>query len=108
MNPTKEELDKAIEYYEDMLNQNVPLDMEERTALTILTRYRDGELVEKADQKDLLLNFLRWYDKLTPSQKCTVHPPAGSGASSGIFDKTDGAIVDLFLTTPPTNQTEKS
>jgi len=47
MNPTKEELDKAIEYYEDMLNQNVPLDMEERTALTILTRYRDGELVEK-------------------------------------------------------------
>ena len=40
--PNKEELDKAIEYYEDMLNQNVPLDMEERTALTILTRYRDG------------------------------------------------------------------
>ena len=97
------ELDIAIDKLKNGEQLFYPLD---ETVLSILTRYRDGELVEKADQKDLLLNFLRWYDKLTPSQKCTVHPPAGSGASSGIFDKTDGAIVDLFLTTPPTNQTE--
>ena len=87
MTPTKEELDEAIEYYEDMLNQNVPLDMEERTALTILTRYRDGELVEK--------------EYLIDSIEKTLNPKY----MNDVF--TWNEILKAISPTPPTNQTER-
>jgi len=53
--------------------------------------------MSREELKDALLAFKKWHDKLTPSQKCTVHPPAGSGASTGLFEKTDGALVDEFI-----------
>jgi hypothetical protein len=44
MTPTKEELDEAIAFLKDGFRQDASMI---KTALTILTRYRDGELVEK-------------------------------------------------------------
>ena len=119
MNPTKEELDEAIEYYEDMLNQNVPLDMEERTALTILTRYRDGELVEKdrwISVKDRLPELGEEFnvivdlnDGMEPLASCADwNALKKEWFYIGTEMKMTGVTHWQPLPTPPTNQTEKS
>ena len=52
MNPTKEELDEAIANLKLLIEGDWKLSRPiQKTALTILTRYRDGELVEKEDEK---------------------------------------------------------
>lgn len=53
--------------------------------------------MNKDEQKELLLAFIKWQQKLTSADKCTVHPPAGSGGSIGIYNLTDAAIIDKFL-----------
>jgi hypothetical protein len=35
--------------------------------------------VRLEQDKCLLIEFRDWYDKLSPAEKCTVWPPAGSG-----------------------------
>lgn len=37
--------------------------------------------------------LLRWYKKLSPAQKCTVHPPAGSGGSTGLYNLTEEDLI---------------
>jgi hypothetical protein len=49
------------------------------------------------DLKDELIKFLKWYKSLSPASKCTVHPPAGSGGSYGIYDLTDAALINNYL-----------
>ncbi len=56
--------------------------------------------MSKEDQKDLLLDFIRWQQQLTPADKCTVHAPAGSGGSTGLYNLTDAAIIDKFINKP--------
>ena len=119
MNPTKEELDEAIEYYEDMLNQNVPLDMEERTALTILTRYRDGELVEKdrwISVKDRLPDVMKPIDVWINEERWPRRMENCFMDKNQVFCQAqkDGSWIRIEnvthwqpLPTPPTNQTEK-
>ena len=52
----------------------------------------------QAEVRDTLIDFVNWFSKLKPSDKCTVHPPAGSGGSAGLYNLTNAAIVDKFLT----------
>ena len=52
----------------------------------------------QAEVRDTLIDFVNWFSKLKPSDKCTVHPPAGSGGSTGLYNLTNAAIVDKFLT----------
>ena len=57
----------------------------------------------QAEVRDTLIDFVNWFSKLKPSDKCTVHPPAGSGGSTGLYNLTNAAIVDKFLTRKQTN-----
>jgi hypothetical protein len=37
--------------------------------------------------------FNKWVSELKPSAMCTVHPPSGSGACFGLYDR---SMEDLF------------
>jgi hypothetical protein len=41
--------------------------------------------------------FRDWYDKLSPAEKCTVWPPAGSGSGTGLYNMQTVDIVDKFI-----------
>lgn len=45
-----------------------------------------------------LIAFKQWYDKLSPADKCTVWPPAGSGCGTGLYDMSDEDLIDKYLT----------
>lgn len=45
--------------------------------------------------KQEMINFKKYYDKLTPSDKCTVW--SESGDASGLFTMSDKAIVEKYL-----------
>lgn len=47
--------------------------------------------------KDGLIKFKQWYDKLSPADKCTVWPPAGSGSGHGLYNQTDEGLIDNFI-----------
>jgi len=49
------------------------------------------------DLKDEFLKFLKWYNKLSPADKCTVHPPAGSGGCHGLYNLTDAGLINIYL-----------
>lgn len=40
--------------------------------------------------------LLRWYKQLSPAQKCSVHPPAGSGGSHGIYNQTEEELIEKW------------
>jgi hypothetical protein len=44
-----------------------------------------------------LINFKKWYDNLSPANKCTVHPPAGSGGSYGLYNMSDDDLIDSYM-----------
>lgn len=41
--------------------------------------------------------FRDWYDKLSPAEKCTVWPPAGSGCGTGLYNMHTEDLVDKFI-----------
>ncbi len=43
--------------------------------------------------REIALQFMEDFNKMSPRDKCTVHPPAGSGSGHGIYNKTN---VDIF------------
>lgn len=47
--------------------------------------------------KKYIAYFKEWYDKLSPAEKCTVWPPAGSGAGTGLYNMETEDLVDKFL-----------
>lgn len=46
---------------------------------------------------ETLIEFKKWYDKLTPSDKCTVWAPPGSGYGRGLYDMSDEDLIEKFL-----------
>jgi len=48
--------------------------------------------------RDNIEKFKDWYDKLSPADKCTVWPPAGSGSGTGLYNMETKDIVDKFET----------
>ena len=61
------------------------------------TYYIDGlsELLEEyAELKSI--EFKEWADKLTPTQRCTVHPPAGSGGGYGLYELPTAELYQQF------------
>jgi hypothetical protein len=44
-----------------------------------------------------MIKFLKWYNSLSPSDKCTVHPPAGSGGGYGIYNLTNAEFINIYL-----------
>jgi len=46
---------------------------------------------------DKVADFIDYYNTLTSSQKCTVHPPAGSGAGYGIYNLSNKEILEKWL-----------
>jgi hypothetical protein len=52
------------------------------------------------------VKFAEWLEGLTPAQRCTVHPPAGSGGSSGIYTLSISELYKRFAASPP--KTEKA
>lgn len=44
-----------------------------------------------------LIAFKQWYDKLSPADKCTVWPPAASGAGTGLYNMSDEDLIEKFL-----------
>lgn len=47
----------------------------------------------------IILEFKKWYDKLSPADKCTVWAPDGS--MKGLFNMNDETIVEKFFKTQP-------
>ena len=47
--------------------------------------------------KNELIKFKLWFEKLSPASKCTVHPPAGSGGSVGLYNLSDEDLIDKYL-----------
>lgn len=43
--------------------------------------------------------FAEWLAKLSPDKKCTVHPPAGSGGSIGMYTLTTQQLFTKFKET---------
>jgi hypothetical protein len=41
--------------------------------------------------------YSKWKDGLSPAQKCTVWPPAGSGSGTGLYDMSDDDLYDKFV-----------
>jgi hypothetical protein len=42
------------------------------------------------------IEFMKWYDDLSPRDKCTVWPPSGSGSGHGLYNKRPEDIYDDF------------
>jgi hypothetical protein len=59
------------------------------------------EYLEKQieDENNLLIKFKSWYDGLSPSDKCTVWPPAGSGCGRGLYNMEDKDLIQKFRKT---------
>jgi hypothetical protein len=47
--------------------------------------------------KNYIESFKDWYDTLSPRDKCTVWPPAGSGSGPGLYNMETKDLVDRFL-----------
>jgi len=47
----------------------------------------------RSDMED----FGEWMYKLRATERCTVHPPAGSGAGYGIYLLTTSQLLDKYL-----------
>lgn len=54
-------------------------------------------LLNSEEIKAELIKFKEWYDKLSPASKCTVHPPAGSGGSYGLYNMSDEDLIDSYI-----------
>lgn len=97
---TKEELDEAIEYIESLKHwMNLPDPKNLNTALTILTKYRDGELVEKSDQTKKVWDELDGMMKADPVLYEKILDTQG-------FSYHFNNLCNFARLTPPTNQTE--
>lgn len=48
-------------------------------------------------EKQNLLSFKEWYDKLKPADKCTVWPPSGSGSGTGLYNMSDEDLIQRFI-----------
>jgi len=72
-----------------------PLSNYSDCADAILALFEQKE--SKSDLKDELIMFLKWYKKLSPSDKCTVHPPAGSGGCYGLYNLSNEDLIDKYL-----------
>lgn len=55
----------------------------------------NAELADRLLPSDVA-ELLRWHKQLTPAQKCTVHPPAGSGGSHGIYNHTEEELIEKW------------
>lgn len=55
------------------------------------------ERVAKEYARQTCEDFRDWYDKLSPTDKCTVWPPAGSGGGTGLYNMSTRDIVDKFI-----------
>ena len=51
----------------------------------------DKDIIEP--QRKVAIEFLNAFLKMSPRDKCTVHPPAGSGAGPGVYNK---SMEDIF------------
>ena len=90
METTKEELDEAIEAFKS----HAPYIHHEMIILSILTKYRDGELVEKSK----LAKQLDFELSLIPKKYASEY-------EEGIGDGIEKAIHWMNeITSPPTNQ----
>lgn len=58
------------------------------------------EAMEDYAKRQAIL-FARWKEKLTPAQRCTVWPPAGSGSGTGLYQKTDEDLYSEYLELHP-------
>jgi hypothetical protein len=69
-----------------------------RLKRTLLKYVMDDNTMNEAEQAALLLKFKQWYDKLSPAEKCTVWPPAGSGSGTGLYNMEDEDLIEKFIT----------
>jgi hypothetical protein len=51
----------------------------------------DKDIIEP--MRKTAIDFLEAFNKMSPRDKCTVHPPAGSGAGPGIYNR---SMEDIF------------
>ncbi len=67
----------------------------------------DGDYVYDAEfgqahaaiTEDISIKFKNYCERLAPSEKCTVHPPSGSGAGNGLYNKSDEQLFNDFKKT---------
>ena len=71
---------------------------EETIRAIIETDHFDSTKIKKIleQHESEMVACLEWYSKLTPVQKCTVHPPAGSGGSTGLYQLSFKDLLTLF------------
>jgi hypothetical protein len=43
------------------------------------------------------IGFEKWKSKLSPVELCTVHPPAGSGSGTGLYEKSDKDLINDYI-----------
>jgi ribosomal protein S20 len=58
------------------------------------------------EMKEIAIAYKMWLSTLTAAKKCTVHPPSGSGGSTGIYNRTDSDLFEEFFKqlNPTTNE----
>ena len=47
--------------------------------------------------REIAINFADWCMKLSPKERCTVHPPAGSGAGTGLYQQSTEELFNTYL-----------
>jgi hypothetical protein len=87
--------EQIIEIFEKWQDYVIDPDVYNEITDAILVLYEQKE--SKGDLKDELIMFLKWYNKLSPADKCTVHPPAGSGGCHGLYNLTDAGLINNYL-----------
>ena len=49
------------------------------------------------DKIRFAIGFEKWKSKLSPVELCTVHPPAGSGSGTGLYEKSDEDLINDYI-----------
>lgn len=52
-------------------------------------------------EEEASVEFAEWMEKLTPTQRCTVHPPAGSGGGYGLYEIPTSELYQTFKNQKP-------
>lgn len=91
---TKANLGRAYNGLDDLKEAELYKRVKKLESDKLTLKNKNEQLEKQMDEQCIKYN--QWYNSLRPEQKCTVHPPAGSGLSHGIYRKSDEELLAQF------------
>jgi hypothetical protein len=82
------------EIFDETFKQIFGCDFKDTTLTPAIEVVMELSCEQYSDER--LKEFKEWYDKLSPADKCTVWPPAGSGSGTGLYNMSDEDIIEKF------------